>query len=40
MLISEPHELLRRSATDEMTETHSKVVGLAMHGGRTERNAS
>lgn len=28
------------AATDEMTEAHSKVVGLALNGARTERKAS
>ena len=28
------------AATDEMTEAHSKVVGLALNGAQTERKAS
>jgi integrase len=28
------------AATDEMTQAHSKVVGLALNGAQTERKAS
>ena len=28
------------AATDEMTEAHNKVVGLALNGAQTERKAS
>jgi hypothetical protein len=34
------HECVGDAATDEMTEAHSKVVGLALNGARTERKAS